>query len=170
MGVNRGREGKKDEGQGARFTVEIPLQGRDDAATPAEPAEPALPPGTTFRGFKVLLAEDSATNRKVIEASLARLELEVESAVNGAEAVRMADEKHYDLILMDLAMPEMTGLEATRKIRSGEGKSRTSKIIAITANAFEEDRKRCFAVGMDDFMSKPVHMDGLRRVLEKWLP
>lgn len=158
-----------DEGQGARFTVEIPLQGRDDAATPAEAAEPALPPDTTFRGFKVLLAEDSATNRKVIEASLAKLELEVESAVNGAEAVRMADANYYDLILMDLAMPEMTGLEATRRIRSGEGRSRQSKIIAITANAFEEDKENCIAAGMDDFISKPIDLAAFRELAGRWL-
>jgi CheY-like chemotaxis protein len=123
----------------------------------------------TFPGFRVLLAEDSATNRKVIEASLERLELDVESAVNGVEAVEMAAQKYYDLILMDIAMPKMSGLEATRKIRSGEGKSHRSRIIAITANAFEEDKENCIAAGMDDFISKPINIAHFRELASRWL-
>ena len=154
--------------RGACFVVELPLAGQDGNGEPVA-VESTTTEGLTFPGFRVLLAEDSATNRKVIEASLERLELDVESAVNGVEAVEMAAQKYYDLILMDIAMPKMSGLEATRKIRSGEGKSRSSRIIAITANAFEEDRENCIAAGMDDFISKPINIAHFRELASRWL-
>ena len=155
--------------RGACFTVEIPLEGRAADKVPVLATESPELANKTFPGFKVLLAEDSATNRKVIEASLEKLELTVESAVNGADAVQMAAENHYDLILMDIAMPKMSGLEAARKIRSGDGMSKHCKIIAITANAFEEDRESCIAAGMDDFISKPIDIAVFRERAGRWL-
>lgn len=95
--------------------------------------------------------------------------LEVETAENGHEAVNLAMENHYDLILMDLAMPEMDGLEATRRIRDKDGKNKNTRIVAITANAFEEDRERCFAAGMDDFVSKPINVVSFRKDIQRWL-
>jgi len=154
--------------EGARFAVELLLEGRDDDAGLHRPSQ-AGPSKLTFEGFRVLLVEDSATNRKVIEASLARLKLEVESAINGIEAVEMAGDNFFDLILMDIAMPKMGGLEATRQIRMGSGKSNNTKIIAITANAFEEDKERCIAAGMDDFISKPINIAAFRELASRWL-
>lgn len=156
-------------GRGACFAVEIPLEGRAAEMAPVAAAESPALANRKFPGFRVLLAEDSATNRKVIEASLEKLELTVESAVNGADAVQMAAENHYDLILMDIAMPKMSGLEAARKIRSGDGMSKDCKIIAITANAFEEDRENCIAAGMDDFISKPIDIAEFRERAGRWL-
>jgi len=154
--------------RGACFVVELPFAGRD-ANGEAVVVKSTDHEGLTFPGLRVLLVEDSITNRKVIEASLERLELEVECAVNGVEAVEMAAQQYYDLILMDIAMPKMSGLEATREIRSGEGKSRSSKIIAITANAFEEDKENCIAAGMDDFISKPINIAHFRGLASRWL-
>jgi len=122
-----------------------------------------------FQNVRLLLAEDSATNRKVIETSLSKLGLKVDAAENGSEAVKLAIENHYDLILMDLAMPEMDGLEATRKIRSIDGENKNTIIIAISANAFEEDRERCYAAGMDDFISKPINIVSFRKKIQSWL-
>jgi len=154
--------------RGSSFIVELPIAGQEGDGAQFLRAQPELL-SLTFEGFRVLLAEDSETNRKVIEASLDRLALEVESAVNGVEAVQMAQENFYDLILMDVAMPIMGGLEATREIRSGNGKCKNSKIIAITANAFEEDKEHCIAAGMDDFISKPINIAAFRELASQWL-
>jgi len=154
--------------KGSCFVVELPLEGDNNqrVTTQAETSELSIP---EFKNVHLLLAEDSATNRKVIETSLSKMGLEVEAAENGLEAVNLAMENHYDLILMDLAMPEMDGLEATRRIRGKDGKNKNTRIVAITANAFEEDRERCFAAGMDDFVSKPINVVSFRKDIQRWL-
>lgn len=153
---------------GSCFLVKLPLEGsnsREDTTQFDAPDYLA----SEFESVHLLLAEDSSTNRKVIQASLSKMGLQVDTAENGLEAVNLAKEKEYDLILMDLAMPEMDGLEATRKIRSGDGKNTNSRIIAITANAFEEDRERCFAAGMNEFVSKPINIHSFRSKIRSWL-
>jgi len=119
--------------------------------------------------MKILLAEDSPTNRGIIEILLNRMDLEVESVENGQEAVRMAQQNNYDLILMDLAMPVMDGLEATRKIRSGNGVNKNTRIVAIAADALDEDIERCFAAGMNDFVTKPINFSSFRTEIQLWL-
>jgi CheY-like chemotaxis protein len=99
---------------------------------------------------------------------LESVDLVVDTAVDGYEAVRRAQERPYDLILMDMQMPKMDGLEATRQIRLRAPTANTP-IIAMTANAFAEDKERCFAAGMSDFMSKPIKPDLLFAMLLKWL-
>ena len=121
-----------------------------------------------FAGTHVLLAEDNEINREVASAILEDVAFMVETAEDGVEAVAMATQKDYPLILMDMQMPRMDGLEATRQIRTLKTGGKVA-IIAMTANAFKEDKDRCIAAGMDDFISKPVMPEELYAVILKWL-
>jgi CheY-like chemotaxis protein len=107
------------------------------------------------RPLRVLLAEDNAMNQKLALRLLSLMGLEAEVAGNGLEVVAAAAREPFDVILMDVQMPELDGLEATRRIRAAGGASRPW-IIAMTANAMEGDREACLAAGMDDYVSKPI--------------
>src|SRR5687768_568981 len=98
---------------------------------------------------------------------LERLSQTADIVSNGVEAVKAASKLPYDLILMDVLMPEMDGLEATREIRSRLPKDQQPRIVAMTANALTGDRERCLAAGMDDYISKPVQLDELAKVLQR---
>ena len=121
-----------------------------------------------FPGLRVLLAEDNITNQKIAARMLEQLRCRVGVAANGAEAVEMAHSFPYDLILMDVQMPEMDGFEAAAKIREIEGVGKHTPIIALTANVMESDREACARAGMDDFLGKPLKRDELLRMLERW--
>ncbi len=119
-------------------------------------------------GQRVLLAEDNPVNREVAEELLRSADLVVETAYDGARAVEMALSRRYDLVLMDVQMPIMDGLEATRTIRARAGQA--MPIIAMTANAFVEDRSLCLAAGMNDHVAKPVNAALMYETLLRWLP
>lgn len=119
-------------------------------------------------GARVLLAEDNEINQEILVDLLGDLDFSVDVAPNGAEALRLAQSFAYDLILMDMYMPEMDGLEATRRIRELPSGGRVP-IVALTANAFAEDRERCLAAGMDDHLAKPVEPEDLFVTLLGWL-
>ncbi|MBO6522504.1 MAG: response regulator [Balneolaceae bacterium] len=119
--------------------------------------------------LKILLAEDNAINQKVASKMLERLDQSCDVAGNGIEAVQMCRLINYDLVLMDMEMPEMDGIEATKmlnKIQDDLGK--LPVIIAMTANAMEEDKKKCLEAGMHDFLPKPVKLEAMHEVLKKW--
>jgi CheY-like chemotaxis protein/HPt (histidine-containing phosphotransfer) domain-containing protein len=122
-----------------------------------------------FNGLRVLLAEDNPINQEVAVELLRASGLTVDVASNGVQAVEMAQRERYDLIFMDVQMPLMDGFEATRLIRQIPGREHTP-IVAMTANAFEEDRRLCLAAGMNDHLGKPVELRVLRAALQRWLP
>jgi len=121
-----------------------------------------------LRGTRVLLVEDDPIGREVAEGFLQAVGLELDTAADGREAVELASRREYALILMDMQMPVMDGVEATRSIRALAGRQAVP-ILALTANAFKEDRDRCVEAGMNDFVLKPFYADVLYETLLKWL-
>ena len=117
----------------------------------------------------VLLVEDNDMNQIVASEIMRDQGLVVDIAENGAIALEMVQESGYDIVLMDMQMPVMDGLEATVAIRQLDG-FETLPIVAMTANAMEQDRERCLAAGMNDFVSKPIDPEQLWRVLLQWAP
>jgi len=123
-------------------------------------------PSSKHAKLKVLLAEDNIVNQKVAQYILEKLGCDADLAVNGKEAVHLLSGKDYDVILMDIQMPEIDGLEATQLIRS-DPEMQQPYIIAMTANVMEDDRLQCIEAGMDDFIPKPVRIDDVSRAMER---
>lgn len=118
----------------------------------------------------ILVAEDSPTNRKVVALQLASLGYTAQAVANGREALEAVESGAFALVLMDCQMPEMDGFQSTMAIRKGEMRTgHHIPIIALTAHAMPGDRERCLAAGMDDYVSKPVDVDQLKKVLSRWL-
>jgi PAS domain S-box-containing protein len=163
-------------GQGSTFWFELPLGLADTpahtpVAAPAEAAPDALDVpdgGARLRGARLLLAEDNPINQEVARDLLAALGAQVDVACDGAQALRMAAEQDYELILMDVQMPVMDGLEATAAIRRLPGRAAVP-ILALTASTFAEDRRLGLGAGMNDFLIKPVEPEALRHSLLHWL-
>jgi CheY-like chemotaxis protein len=114
------------------------------------------------------VAEDNLINQMVTTRMLQKMGCHVDVAADGASAIRSVENQHYDIVLMDLLMPEVDGLEASRRIRSLAGASSKIPIVALTASASDEIRSQCLAAGMNDFLSKPMVLDALRRALDRW--
>jgi CheY-like chemotaxis protein len=121
-----------------------------------------------LQGLRVLLAEDNVVNQKVAMSILRRLGCEVQAVDNGRLAVEAVKEGQYDVVLMDIQMPELDGLAATVAIRRLPSAQRSLPIIAVTANAMQSDREACMASGMDDFMPKPITFADVLAMLVKW--
>jgi two-component system, sensor histidine kinase and response regulator len=118
-----------------------------------------------------LVADDNAVNQKVAVAILGKLGLHADAVGNGMEAIRALETIPYDLVLMDVRMPELSGLDATQQIRSAQSRVQNHRvpIVALTAYATQQDRDECLASGMDDYISKPVTPRDLSAVIERWL-
>jgi CheY-like chemotaxis protein len=119
---------------------------------------------------KVLVADDNLINQKLACALLSRLGCQVDTADNGAEAVKKVGLGGYELVFMDCVMPEMDGFAATSAIRSLAGRCGAVPIVALTASATTEDRDHCLAVGMNDFLTKPIRSEQLAASITKWIP
>ena len=176
-------------GQGSTFWFTLPVA-NPAGGSPADASAPgslevlnspaparaaavnALPPRSSQPvpvRARILLAEDDRANQRVAQRMLQHLGCTVAIASNGREVVRMAGEQSYDLIFMDCAMPELDGYQATAQLRAREGSGPRTPIVALTANAMSEDRKRCLAAGMDDHLTKPICPSDLTRMLGKWV-
>lgn len=149
-------------GVGSTFTVTLPVERAVEA-----PASEAVPDGNNgpLKG-RILIAEDSETNAMVAKTMLDRLGLDYEHVVDGAAAVDTALHADFDIILMDVSMPILDGLEATRILRD---RGYTKPIVAMTAHALKEDRDAALAIGINSYLTKPVRPDALRQELAKWL-
>lgn len=130
----------------------------------------ATPPTATAKGrARILLVEDNPVNQLVAKGMLAKLGCQVELATQGVEALARLEEQAFDLVLMDCNMPVMDGYEATRRIRE-RGRWPGLPIVALTANAMPEERERCRAAGMDDYLAKPFRREDLLTVVDRWVP
>ena len=154
-------------GQGSTFTLTIPVGSLEGVRMLRDPAEAiedwqapveAGPSRIDLTGVRVLLAEDGPDNRRLIAAVLGKAGAEIETAENGRIAMDLAQAHLFDMILMDMQMPEMDGYEATRRLRA---KGHTGPIIALTAHAMSGDREKCIAAGCTDYCSKPIDRTGL---------
>ncbi|MBF0614444.1 MAG: response regulator [Magnetococcales bacterium] len=154
---------------GRDHTVQLtlPFALASDASTP--PVHP-MPAGSGLREVNILVVEDDEVNREVTRGMLKRIGIVPDMANNGQEALTRLATKSYDLVFMDCQMPTMDGLTACRLFRNSEHTSdRHTPIVALTAHAMKGDRERCMEAGMDDYLTKPVRGDTLRRTIQRWV-
>jgi PAS domain S-box-containing protein len=155
-------------GKGSRFSFTARFQACSGRDPTQQPKPSPLESPVQTRPLFILLAEDSEANQKVAVWDLNKMGHTVTVVENGLQAVRALEQAPFDLVLMDVQMPEMDGLEATARIREGEkGSGRHTPIIALTAHAMEGDRERCLRAGVDDYVSKPIDRAELARVIAR---
>jgi signal transduction histidine kinase len=154
------------EAKGSVFIFSLPLQVAEGEVPKEE--EPEEDKGAfKYRPLKILLAEDNKMNQLIASKIFKKVGYSIDIAENGLDAISMSDKQRYDLIFMDIQMPEMDGLQATRNIIKKQGKS-APPIIAMTANVLSEDENECTMAGMKDFVSKPFTFERLESVIHKW--
>ncbi len=158
------------EGQGSKFFVRLPLPAAEQTASSQRKLQPSASSPLTFSGRtpRILLVEDNAVNQKVVVSILTKRGIDVDVASNGLEALSQLQRTTFDVVLMDVQMPYMDGIEATRKIRE-DLQLLDLPIIAMTAHAMTGDRERCLSAGMNDYVSKPVNPNTLIQSILKFL-
>ena len=153
-------------GQGSTFSFSIKAPVVQAAVSADGAAKPAAkitidPQMATRHPLRILLAEDNLVNQKLALRLLSQMGYQADVAVNGLQAIERVEQQTYDLVLMDVQMPEMDGLEASRQITSKLKPHERPRIVAMTANAMQGDREMCLAAGMDDYVTKPIRVDAL---------
>ena len=159
--------------EGTTFTVTLTHRIAEHAGTKKADTQKEALDAAVLAGIRILLAEDNALNAEIAETILQDAGIIVEHAINGAQALAMVEKApmgYYDLILMDIQMPCMDGYESTRRIRKLPDERSQTPIVAMTANAFEEDRKAAFAVGMNGYVVKPIELPVLMETMAAVLP
>ena len=155
-----------------RTVVQILTGTRNEEGEWLDPRLSVRKPDTALKMVKnlgrVLLAEDNRINQMLAEALLSRLGLDTECVENGRQAVEAVRQGDFSPVLMDINMPVVDGLQATREIRALADHKSAIPIIAMTASAMDEDRQRCAAAGMNDYISKPVEEEELQRLILQW--
>lgn len=156
-------------GQGSTFWFEIQLPLVDkDLRRPGHPDEKNLPKSEDIPALKILAVDDNFDSQVFIQLLLKSMGHKVKTASSGKEALNELQKNDFDVVLMDVQMPELDGFETTEQIRQlGNGASKIP-VIAMTANAMADDARKCLEAGMDDYISKPVHKDALKAILAKW--
>jgi PAS domain S-box-containing protein len=149
-------------GKGSTFKFSISVEPTVAAVKSVESENSTL---ADFKNLSILVAEDNLTNQKLVKLIFSKLGVTYSLAQNGREAFEIAQTRAWDVIFMDLQMPEMGGIDATKLIRSTNGPSQNTTVIALTANAFEDDKKACFAAGMNGFIAKPIRLTELEKTL-----
>ncbi len=139
----------------------------DTPARPARSPSPFDPQMAQHYPLHILVAEDNGLNQKVVLRLLERMGYHADVVVNGVEALQRLEQQPYDVVLMDVQMPEMDGWETTQRIRERLPATQQPRIIAMTAHATREDQEHCMAVGMDDYISKPIHVNELQHALKR---
>lgn len=164
-------------GEGTVFEVFLPLEEAPANVSATDAASEGTDTNLWSYGGHVLVVDDNAINREIAVALLENAFLAVDAAENGEEALRKVTETRYDLVFMDMQMPVMDGLEAVKRMRSMEAQGIVTQtdvarvpIVAMTANAMQEDRRRCIEAGMNDYIAKPIVPTLLLAVLARWLP
>ena len=148
-----------------RFSIEVPLESEPAAVAPAPDVRGGDAPRTSD-ALRILVAEDNAVNQLVMRHLLGKMGHEADVVSDGAEAVEAALRRPYDVVLMDVQMPVMDGVAATRRIAERLGERRP-RVIAVTAHAMRGDRERYLEAGMDDYVSKPVAREALQAALAR---
>ncbi len=144
------------------------LAGDSAIKVEAAPSKPQLDPSQATRHpLRILLAEDNVVNQKLALRLLQQMGYRADLASNGIEAIESVQRQTYDVVLMDVQMPEMDGLEASRQINARWQPAQRPRIIAMTANAMQGDREMCLAAGMDDYLTKPIRVERLVEVLNQ---
>jgi len=158
-------ESKESEGSDFSFSLPLPVA----LVNKVQDEKPALNEGYEYRPLEILLAEDNKMNQLIAKKTFSKIGYNIDIADNGKIAIEMQGRKKYDLIFMDIQMPEMDGLEAAAFIIKRNGQS-APPIIAMTANVLSEDEVKCKQAGMKDFISKPFTIERLENVIHKWVP
>ena len=164
-----GAESAPSRGSKFWFSARLMAQSPPGVAPVVHDGVNAVPPALNWPSARVLLAEDNRVNQDVAVELLRTVGISPDVAADGLQVVQMARAGSYDLILMDVQMPRLDGIQATRQLRSGPD-AFTAPIVAMTADAFVEDRKACLAAGMNDHIAKPIEVSALHAVLRRWLP